>query len=174
MKVEQIVKHALLNNPKVTDVLAKTDEGFPLVAINHNPEGKFPLIELHATQGNDNQHADDQVYTQYTRVDVNFHCKNNEYGLVSDEIGRTLRRLGFVRVNYYSTRNPYTNVMEYTSSYRATMTQAMIDHKLFEQQQQHEVPEWRLPDGEYFDDQTNKKYETIDGEHIDPEMFWDD
>lgn len=173
MKVERMVQFALLNNPKITNVLAKTDEGHPLVAINHNVEGKYPLIELHATRGNDSQHADDKLYTMYTRIEVNFHCMNDEYGLVSEEINRTLRELGFVRVNYYSTRSPYTNVVEYSNSYRATMTQAMINHKFYAQQQQMEVPEHKIPTGEYFDDELNAEYEMLDGERIDPKDFWE-
>lgn len=173
MKVERMIRFALLNNERVTQVLAKTDEGHPLVAINHNIEGKYPLIELHATQGNDNQHADDQTYTMHTRVDVNFHCKNEEYGLVAEEINQTLRQLGFVRVNYYSTRNPYTNVTEYTNSYRATMTQAMIDHKFYVQQQMVEYPEEKMPQGEYFDGDTNARYELLNGERVDPDQLWE-
>lgn len=172
MKVERMIQFALLNNKRVTEALAKTDEGYPLISINHNPEGKYPLIDIRPSQGNDNQHADDKLYTVYSRVDVNFHCANDEYGDVSEEINNTLRRLGFVRVNYYSTRSPYTNITEYTNSYRSTMTQAMINHKFYEEQQQLEVPENCLPDGEYFDDELGRHYELVNGEKIDPNDIW--
>lgn len=169
MSVEQLVKYKLLNTPAITNVVAKSKEGIPLIEINKGFEGSFPHITLLMENGRDNGFADDETYSIYDVIKVNFYCKGEEFFLIQQALNHAMRDIHFFRINYYSVPNPSTNVHQFSIYYRTTLTTKMLRTQYTEQYMQLETPESStvLPDGEYFDPESNQTYWIIDGQRVD-------
>ena len=80
-----------------------------------------------------------------------------------------MREINFFRINYYSVVDDGTKITKYTIFYRTTLTTQMLTKQYTEQYLKHEerIPdELTLPDGEYFDFESNESYWVVDGEKV--------
>lgn len=171
MNLENLVKFKLINTPEITNVLAKTEEGYPLIEINKNPVGKFPSIMLQMETGRDDSFADDKTYSIYEVIKLNFYCLNDEFFLVKEAINDAMNEINLFRFNYYSVTNQSTNVTHFTVHYRASITTSMLKKQYSEQYMKLENPEQALPPGEYYDPDTGKDV-IIDEDDIDSDLIW--
>ena len=170
MNVENLVKFKLLNTPEVVEGLAKSKEGIPLIGINRGFEGTYPQIVLEMETGRDDLFADDKTYSIYEVIKVNFYSKSeNDFFAVKNVINEAMREINFFRINYYSVVDDGTKITKYTIFYRTTLTTQMLTKQYTEQYLKHEerIPEeLALPDGEYFDFESNQTYWVVDGERV--------
>lgn len=179
MNMDRLITYALYNNDKITQHLAKTPEGFPLIQPNRSPNALYPLIEFHQIAGMDVNYADEEVFIVRSTYQLTYYGTPQGWYEIMDEVETTVREIGFKVTNKYAFKNITTNIDHYSIHITSMMEQVYYDMLMERESKKYleKYPEGinSIPSGFYVDEKTGEVTEVpvIYSDEIDETEFFD-
>lgn len=173
MNMDKLISYALHNNKNITDHIAKTPEGYPLIQVNRSPNANFPLIEFHQISGQDINYADEEPFIVRSTYQITYYGTPEGYYKIAESLESTIRDIGFKIMNKYSFKNITTNIDHFVIHGTAMMEHIYYDTLLeIETEKYNETyppgSTKTIPEGIYFDEVTGEEVRYLYSDEINP------